>query len=85
MAHLTITIDGKTAMDGDLGQWSAEPPLITDLKKNIKNAKSGPWSRKILDEIADTGLTGKSKRIDVQTRADGYDFSVTYRNQVIEG
>lgn len=79
MAHLKVTIDGATAMNGDLGQWTTNPPqLITEQLK--ANSKPAPWMRALMLTIADAAMSEQSMSVDVQTRVDGWDFMVTHGN-----
>lgn len=79
MASMSITINGKTVMDGDLGQWSTSPPeIISDQLK--ANAHPAPWMRALMLTMADAAMSEQSMSVDVKTRADGWDFSVTHGN-----
>jgi hypothetical protein len=77
MATLRITVDGNTVMDGDLGQWTTEPPFIAEQLK--ANARPAPWMRCLMLTLADAAMSEKVMSVDVRTRANGWDFSVTER------
>lgn len=67
MAHLRVTIDGQVAMDGDLGQWSDNPPDI--IAEQLKaNARPAPWMRCLMMVMADAAASGKSASVRIVTR-----------------
>jgi hypothetical protein len=77
MATMRVTIDGKVVMNGNIGQWTTEPPkIITDQLK--PNAKPAPWMRALMLTLADAALSEHALTVDVKTRADGWDYSVTH-------
>lgn len=76
MTHVTLTIDDTELMNGDLGQWSTEPPAISDLK--LKVGKE-PWAIPTLQAIASAAITAKDTHITVTTRADGWGMEVSTR------
>lgn len=79
MATMRITVDGKTLMDGDLGQWSTEPPELKPIIDQVKtNPNPEPWMRDLITHVAHVGMGGQSRNIDVATMVDGYDMSVRY-------
>ncbi|BBU22150.1 hypothetical protein [Mycobacterium xenopi] len=76
MAHLRITIDGNVAMNGDLGEWTTNPPTL--LTEQLKaNTKPAPWMRALMLTIADAAMTNRDLHANVHTRPDGWDLSVT--------
>lgn len=81
MPHLSITVDDRVIMDGDLGAWTTEPPelktIIDQVKRKGMNAEE--WMLDILNHVAKVGSGARSRRIVVTTRGDGYDLNVTYR------
>lgn len=82
MATLCITVDGKTIMDGDLGQWTTNPPDI--IAEQLKaNSRPTPWMRALMLTLADAAMSEKAMSVDVRTRADGWDFSVTERSVLV--
>lgn len=76
MTHVTLSVDGCEWMNGDLGQWSAEPPAITDLKLK---AGTEPWAIPTLQAIAAAAITAKDTTITVHTRTNGWGMDVTHR------
>lgn len=75
MSLLKVTIDGQTAMDGDLGEWSSNPPsLVTEVLKN--NITPKPWMRCLMLVIAEAGMTGKDTTVDVTTSDNGWTINV---------
>ena len=77
-AHIKVTIDGKVRMNGDLGDWTDEPPEM--VKPYLSGqARPNAWMRKVMDEIADAGITSRSRRITIKTRDKGsYSMDVEY-------
>lgn len=77
MATMRVTIDGQTVMDGDMGQWTTEPPaILTDQLK--ANSKPAPWMRALMLTMADAAMGEQAISVEVKTRADGWDYSVTH-------
>lgn len=77
-AHIKVTVDGKVRMDGTLGDWTDEPP---EMVKPYLSGKARPngWMRKVMDEIADAGMTGRSRLMVIKTRDKGsYSLDVEY-------
>lgn len=75
MTQLRVSIDGKVAIDGDMGQWNANPPEI--LREQLAaNATPKPWMRCLLMVIADTALTGVDTEVVVRTGSDGWTIEV---------
>lgn len=75
MATMRITIDGKTVMDGDIGQWTTNPPeMITDQLK--AGAKPVPGIRALMLELAMCGASGQSLVVDLRTKARGKGFTL---------
>lgn len=76
MATMRVTVDGRVLMDGDTGEWSLNPPeLVTEQLK--AGAKPAPWMRALMLTMAEAGMSERAMVVDVKTRADGWDFSVT--------
>lgn len=71
-----MQVDGSVVMDGDMGQWTSEPPAIASLKLQAAK-KDHPWARHILLIVAEAGMSDRSMSVDVRTRRDGWDCSVT--------
>jgi hypothetical protein len=66
-------------MDGDLGQWTTEPPELKTMIDQVKrNPNPEPYMRDVLTHVAHVGMGGKPRTINVTTRTDGYDLSITY-------
>lgn len=77
MPTMRVTIDGNVVMDGDLGNWSTNPPeLITEQLK--ANARPAPWMRALMLTMAEAAMSEQSMTVDVVTRADGWDYSVSH-------
>jgi hypothetical protein len=79
---MRVTVDGQVIMDGDLGQWSTDPPEL--IKDQLRaNARPAPWMRALMMTMADAAMGGQSISVDVKTRGDGWDFSVIERRTLI--
>lgn len=76
MAHLKITIDGTTAIDTDLGQWTTTPPPY--INQLITTPKPQLWQQLLMIITAHTGgLTGQPANIHLTTRDDGWTLNYT--------
>lgn len=77
MPTMNVTLDNAVIMDGDLGQWSVDPPeIITDQLK--ANARPAPWMRALMLTMADAAMCGLSMDVVIATRPDGWDFTVNH-------
>lgn len=77
MANVKVTVDGKTIMDGDLGEWSTNPPEL--IKEQLKaNARPALWMQALLLTIADAAMSNKCLTVDVRTDAEGWAMDVRY-------
>jgi hypothetical protein len=75
VAHIRLTLDGDTLMDGDLGAWQQQPPeAVADMLRN--GGRGEPWHRPTLMVIADADLRNKSATITITTSADGWTLDV---------
>jgi hypothetical protein len=75
-AIVKLTIDGQTAMNGSIGEWTDNPPEI--LTEQLKaNARPAPWMQAVMINIAAAGVrdTG-TLTIDVHTRPGGWTLDV---------
>lgn len=76
MTALHVTIDGQTVIDGDMGQWSADPPEI--LREQLAaNATPRPWMRCLLMVVANAALTDTDTEVVVRTGDNGWTMEVT--------
>ena len=78
MAHIKVTIDGKVEMDGELGQFTTEPPLISAQKLAIQNRKAAPWSMPLLTLISSLGLRPGRLDIEISTHQTGFTIGVNH-------
>lgn len=77
MTNMRVTLNGDVLMDGDLGQWSTNPPpLLAEQLKAHTTPK--PWMRAIMLTIADAATSNQSTTIDVTTRSNRWDLHVEY-------
>jgi hypothetical protein len=75
MANVKVTVDGKTIMDGDTGQWSTEPPAI--IKEQLKaNARPALWMQALLLTIADAAMADRSLDADIRTAPGEWTLAV---------
>lgn len=66
MTKLKVTIDGKTVIDGDLGQWNANPPEL--LREQLaSNASPEPWMRCLLMVVANAAVTATDTTVVIAT------------------
>lgn len=66
MTTLHVSIDGTTVIDGDIGQWSANPPQL--LREQLAaNATPKPWMRCLLMVIADAALASRDTTVAITT------------------
>jgi hypothetical protein len=70
MANMQVIVDGSVVMDGDMGQWIAEPPGIASLKLQAAK-KDRPWARHILLIVAEAGMSDRATNVNVTTDDDG--------------
>lgn len=76
MSHLKISIDDQVLMDGDIGQWTAEPPRgVQDLVSKA-SGNTDPWHQAILVVMTHTIAAQKNATITVNTQADGWTLEV---------
>lgn len=74
-AHLLITLDGETLMDGELGDWVAS---ATDrLGEHLQpGSVPPPWVKALMFAMADAAVRGGSLAIDITRRGGGWTMSV---------
>jgi hypothetical protein len=78
-AHIKVAVDGKVRMNGDLGDWTTEPPFITEQKLAVAAKRDDPWSVPILMMFARSATNGRSVSIEVTTEDNGsYSMDVEY-------
>lgn len=65
-----VQVDGSVVMDGDMGQWTSEPPAIASLKLQAAK-KDHPWARHILLIVAEAGMSDRATNVNVVTDGDG--------------
>jgi hypothetical protein len=76
MPALHVTIDGKTVIDGDLGQWTTDPPAI--LREQLAgNVTPQPWMRCLLLLVATAAVGDQDVTVDIATRDNGWTLEVT--------
>lgn len=75
MAVLHVSIDGETVIDGDIGQWTSEPPKI--LREQLAaTATPQPWMRCLLMVIATAAMTDTATTVTVVTAEDRWTMDV---------
>lgn len=71
MTHIAITINNKTIFNGDLNQWTTEPP--EHLKPYLHPASNPqPWMRHLGLLIVDTLITNTPTTINIHTEPTGW-------------
>lgn len=73
MTHVTLTINDTIVMDGDLGQWSTEPPAISELK--LKAGRE-PWAIPTMQAIAAAAIHQQDTTITVANDSSGWSLQV---------
>lgn len=66
MTELKVTVDGKTVIDGDMGQWSENPPEIIR-EQLAANATPKPWMRCLLMVVANAAVTATDTTVVIAT------------------
>lgn len=76
MANVKVTVDDEVIADGDLGQWSNNPPPL--LEEQLKaGARPRPWMRALLLTVADAAMRDRAMDITVHTKpGDGWTLDV---------
>lgn len=75
MAHIRLTVNGTTVMDGDLGTWQQQPPqAVADMLRNGGNGK--PWHRPLLMVLTDAAVRDQAIDITVTTGEGGYTLDI---------
>lgn len=78
MATMKLTVNDDVILDGDLGEWTDNPPaLLTDQLK--AGAKPRPWMRAVLLTVADFATGKQSMDVNVQHRSNRWTLAVEYR------
>ena len=82
MAHISITIDGKTVMDGHTGQWQERPPdFIAQQLEAMKtgNTQPSPWMRAVMLVVAEAAMTDNYTAVEVTTNGNaGWTLKTKY-------
>jgi hypothetical protein len=78
MPHLTITVDGETLMDGDLGQWDNSPSPLT-VEQLTVDPTPKPWMLGMMGAFAHAAATQQDTAITVVTSSNGWSIKVTQR------
>jgi len=79
MAHLRITIDDAVVI---LGQWSTEPPFISEQHLAIANRTDQPWSIHSGAHREGHHTTIQDTELTVQTRETGWTLTVKHSSAV---
>jgi len=75
MTHLCITIDDSVEFDGELGDWTSQPPnFIKDIIKPGQARPDGHWLA-IMAATTDAITKNQSTSISVKTWPDGWDMT----------
>ena len=76
MARITLTVDGNTEMDADLGAWNSEPPQI--LRDQLA-ANTAPklYMRCVLMVVADAAMSDTETTIDITTAGNDWTMAVS--------
>ena len=75
MTNLRVTLDGETVIDGDMGEWNANPPEI--LREQLAATSTPrPWMRCLLMVVANAALTGTDTEVVVRTSENRWTLEV---------
>ena len=75
MAKVKLTINDKVEIDGDLGEWTSEPPEF--LSRQLKpGAKPQPYMQAILLAVTHAVMTDRSVVIDAFHRSNRWNINV---------
>lgn len=78
MPYAHITVDGRTLLNGDLGQWQTKPPA--ELAQHLKpGTPHQPGIRALLVALGDAVRMNKNTSIQLTNRDTGYDLKVNYQ------
>lgn len=78
MAHIRLTVNGTTLMDGEPGAWiEASLKDITDSIK--RGTPPEPWRKPLMILMADVMPAGKAAEFTVTTNSDGWTLDVRHR------
>lgn len=78
MPHLHITIDDQTVLDGDLGEWTTNPPqLITE---QLTNPKPQPGMKALMLALTEAAIHNQPTHINLQNRPNGWTLQVDMEN-----
>jgi hypothetical protein len=78
MTHMTITIDGKVLLRGDLDKRKKMPPSLQQyLQQYAKpGAKREPWVPALMAAIMDATVTSTPTTVTVKTHTTGWTVAV---------
>lgn len=79
--HIQLTVDGKTWMNGRLGEWSDRPPEF--VAEHLKpNSRPPSWINAVMAAIAEAAITNIGVTMTVSTAANGWTVQLSNHGYV---